>query len=78
MSVYAKEGSGEDQVIARENRLRAFSTPDKVFNFFASYQFEAPGRFLWKFRCNQYVPSKKNKGKKDIVWCDFLYLFVNI
>ena len=46
MSVYAKEGSGEDQVIARENRLRAFSTPDKVFNFFASYQFEAPGRFL--------------------------------
>jgi len=44
MSVYAKEGSGEDQVIARENRLRAFSTPDKVFNFFASYQFEAPGR----------------------------------
>jgi len=43
LTVYAKDDSGEDVVIAKENRLRAFSTPDKVFNFFASYQFEAPG-----------------------------------
>jgi Ca2+-binding EF-hand superfamily protein len=41
--VYAKEESGEDQVVAKENRLRAFSTPDKVFNFFASYFVVAQG-----------------------------------
>jgi len=43
MKVYAKD-SGEEEVIAMENRLRQFSTPDKIFNFFASYLFVAKGR----------------------------------
>jgi len=44
LTVYAKDESGEEAVIAKENRLRAFSTPDKVFNFFASYQVKSNGR----------------------------------
>jgi len=44
LSVQAKEESSEEAIIAKENRLRAFSTPDKIFNFFASYQFTSGGR----------------------------------
>jgi len=44
LSVQAKEESGEEAMIAKENRLRAFSTPDKIFNFFASYQITSGGR----------------------------------
>jgi len=43
MKVYAKQ-DGEEEVIAMENRLRQFSTPDKIFNFFASYLFVSKGR----------------------------------
>ena len=46
LTVYAKDDSGEEAVIAKENRLRAFSTPDKVFNFFASYQVKSNGNYL--------------------------------
>ena len=45
LSVQAKEESSEEAIIAKENRLRAFSTPDKIFNFFASYQFTSGGNF---------------------------------
>jgi Ca2+-binding EF-hand superfamily protein len=31
--------TGENSLIATENRVRQFSTPDKIFNYFASYQF---------------------------------------
>jgi Ca2+-binding EF-hand superfamily protein len=44
LSVQAKEDSSEEAIIAKENRLRAFSTPDKIFNFFASYQINSGGR----------------------------------
>jgi len=43
LKLEAKE-SGEELVIAKENRLRAFSTPDKIFNFFASYKYVGEGR----------------------------------
>jgi Ca2+-binding EF-hand superfamily protein len=44
LTVHAKDDSGEEAIIAKENRLRAFSTPDKIFNFFASYQVQSAGR----------------------------------
>ena len=47
LSVQAKEESSEEAIIAKENRLRAFSTPDKIFNFFASYQFTSGGKFYF-------------------------------
>ncbi|XP_023321981.1 calcium uptake protein 1 homolog, mitochondrial [Eurytemora carolleeae] len=31
--------SAENTLVAAENRVRQFSTPDKIFNYFASYQF---------------------------------------
>jgi len=34
LSVQAKEESSEEAIIAKENRLRAFSTPDKNFQLF--------------------------------------------
>jgi len=40
MKLCAKEKDAVvDPVIVAENRMRQFSTPDKIFNFFASYQF---------------------------------------
>jgi len=45
LSLSAKEDtSGEDAIIAKENRLRAFAAPDKTFNFFASCKLVSNGR----------------------------------
>jgi len=41
MKLYAKEEV--NPMIVAENRMRQFSTPDKIFNFFASYLFVAKG-----------------------------------
>lgn len=43
MTVYAAE-DGTEELIAMENRLRQFSTPDKLFNHFASYLFVSKGK----------------------------------
>lgn len=42
-TLYAKEET-VDPVIVAENRMRHFNTPDKIFNYFASYMFVSKGR----------------------------------
>jgi len=39
MKLYAQ--TGEQEVLAIENRVRQYSAPDKIFNYFASYLFRA-------------------------------------
>jgi hypothetical protein len=35
--------SGEEELTQTENRLRAYAIPDKIFNYFASYQLISKG-----------------------------------
>ena len=35
--------TGEEELIQTENRVRAYAIPDKIFNYFASYQLVSKG-----------------------------------
>jgi hypothetical protein len=52
--------TGEEELTQIENRVRAYANPDKIFNYFASYQLVSKGGKFRVMYMNSLPPKIKN------------------
>jgi len=51
-------GFRDRKIIDYENRIRAYSTPDKIFRYFATYKSTSDSEVIWNIEIDEYFTTQ--------------------